>query len=227
MTSCVMGDPSVSITCSETLLVLIHLLFSINYTDYIRLLSSMLSHLLTGITWPFYFRETVKVKVTVRIYCKEKLLIRGKAAYPSVMRIPQARNRGNFHPCWKKQLWQQPLPYCLDPWNDAYFWNDNSSWIMLLILLSILENWWSRFPGKWKGSTGVLLYFELFVDISVFLISTLLRMRAFYLMYFYCRIIRIPHSDWTCVYYFSQGNCDRVLKNFLMIFVFVNSVNIW
>lgn len=43
--------------------------------------------------------------------------------------------------------------------------------------------------------SAFLLYFELFVDVSVFVISTLLRMRAFYLICFYCRIVHIPHSD--------------------------------
>lgn len=64
---------------------------------------SVVSHLcgyliyVTEIFWPFYFRETVKV--TVRIFHKEKPLIRGEAAYHNVMRIPWAGDRGNFHPC--------------------------------------------------------------------------------------------------------------------------------
>jgi len=99
-TSGVMGGPSVSITWNETLAFLVPLLFSINDTliisDY---LAACYLIYVTGTPWPFYFRGTVKVKVTVRIFCKEKPLIRGEAAYPSVMRVPQARNRGNFHPC--------------------------------------------------------------------------------------------------------------------------------
>ena len=64
---------------------------------------SVVSHLcgyliyVTETFWPLYFRETVKV--TVRIFHKEKPLIRGEAAYHNVMRIPWAGDRGNFHPC--------------------------------------------------------------------------------------------------------------------------------
>lgn len=54
------------------------------------MLKSMVSHLHERL-WPFYFRQTVKV--TVRIFHKEKPLFRGEAAHHNGMRIPWAGDR--------------------------------------------------------------------------------------------------------------------------------------
>lgn len=103
------------------------------YTNNIRTLYLGAWYLIyvTKTLWAFYFRETVKV--TVRIFHKEKLLSRGEAAYHNVMTIPRAGDWGNVHPCWKKQPQQQTLTSCLNPWYDAsHFSNYISSWMMWL-----------------------------------------------------------------------------------------------
>lgn len=80
--------------------------------------------------WPFYFRETVKV--TVRIFHKEKPLFRGEAAYHNGMRIPWAGDR-KLLSLLKQAAWQQTWTSCLSPWYDAScFLNYPNNWMMVL-----------------------------------------------------------------------------------------------
>lgn len=78
---------------SETVRALLALFFSTDDTDNIGTACLRAWYLIytTDTLWPFYFRETVKV--TARIFHKEKPLFRGEAAYHNGMRIPWAGDR--------------------------------------------------------------------------------------------------------------------------------------
>lgn len=126
---------------SETVRALLALLFSIDDVNNIGTACLRAWYLIymTETLWPFYFRETVKV--TVRIFQKEKPPFRGEAAYHNGMRIPWAGDRN-----LSSLLKQAALAAGFD------FLSESLVWCFLLLkwhqelddglkyLLSILEN---------------------------------------------------------------------------------------
>lgn len=183
---------------SETVRALLALLFSVDDTDNIGTACLRAWYLIytTETLWPFCFRETVKV--TVRIFHKEKSLFRGEAAYHNVMKIPWAGDR-NLSSLLKQAALAADFDFLSEPLG-IYF--------LLLKLhqqlddglkyqLIILENWESRFPWKCYSHKHQLEYFYL-LSVSVILQSIsdvdCTQGLGFLLIIFYCRIIHFPHS---------------------------------
>lgn len=139
------------------------------------------------------------VKVTVRIFLQEKPLFRGEAAYHNGRRISWAGDRGNFHPCWKEQPWQQTLASCLNPWYDAsHFSNCTNGWMMLLNASEQFRTLGIQIPKEMLQHEHWLecLYM---LNVSVILQSiwdiNCTQDIGFLLIFFYCRIIHILHND--------------------------------
>lgn len=191
------GAPVVHVAFwNETVRFQLAPLFSID--DVLIILNIMLRSIyVTEILWPFYFRETVKV--TVRICHKEKPLSRGEAAYRNVRRIPRVGDRGNFHPCWKKQPWQQTLISGLNLWYDAsHFSHYTESWMMVWnACWAFQETGDPDSQGNPEHKDRLECFFISSVSVILQSICDINCTQdvGFLPIFFYCRIIHIPHND--------------------------------
>lgn len=135
------GTPTLPVIFwSETVRALLALLFSIDDNNIgTACLRAWCLIYTTETLWPFYFRETVKV--TMKIFHKEKPLFRGEAAYHNEMRIPWAGDRN-----LSSLLKQAALAAGFDFLSESLVWcflllkRHQQLYDDLKYLLSILEN---------------------------------------------------------------------------------------
>lgn len=144
-------------------------------------------------------RETVKV--TVRIFHKEKPLFRGEAAYHNGMRIPWAGDRK-----LSSLLKQAALAAHLDFLSESLVWC-----FLLLKLHQQLEDGLQCLLSIPREMLQHQLECFYMLSVSVILQSisdvNCTQGVGFLLIIFYCRIIHIPSGKDCMHYYFSQGNC--------------------